>query len=63
MATMRIKIDALRSKTMPRGQVDYKMLDSTTEQDLDQQIRQDTLENMAKVIDTFTINFFALTMK
>ncbi len=51
MKTVRVKLDASKPGSARRGRVDYKKIDSTTEQDLRRQQQQDDAEAKASAAD------------
>lgn len=51
MKTVRVKLETSKPGSAQRGRVDYKKLDSTTEQDLGRQQQQDDAESMASAAE------------
>lgn len=46
MSVIRVRIDPDDPESLPPGQVDYAVLDATTEEDIARQIREDDAEAM-----------------
>ena len=46
MSITRVRIDPDDPESLPPGQVDYAVLDATTEEDIARQIREDDVEAM-----------------
>ena len=49
MRVTRVRIDPDDPESLPPGQVDYAVLDATTEEDIARQIREDDAEAMRDV--------------
>ena len=49
MSVIRVRIDPDDPESLPPGQVDYAVLDATTEEDIARQIREDDAEAMRDV--------------
>ena len=46
MSIVRVRIDPDDPESLPPGRVDYAVLDATTEEDIERQIREDDAEAM-----------------